>query len=64
MTYLVLELNNDEYGRGNNRPVHFFDDRASLDRYLLSCQQDISRLEIFEGRKLKARLEIVDAETY
>ena len=64
MTYLVLELNTDEFGRGNNRPVHFFDNRPALDGYLLSCGQDISRLEIFEGKKLKARLEIFDADDY
>ena len=64
MTYLVLELNDDEFGRGISRPVHFFDNRFDLDKWLLSCNKDISRLEIFEGRKLKARLEIVDADDY
>ncbi len=64
MTYLVLELNSDEFGRGNSRPVHEFEFREQLDKWLLSCHKDISRLEIFEGRKLRARLEIVHADDY
>lgn len=56
--FLVIGLNSDEFGRGIDRPVHRFDDEDALRKYLLSCGEDISRLEIYQATKMEAKLEI------
>ncbi len=61
--YIVIGLNEDEYGRGESRPIKKLDDEEALRAYLLSCNEDISRLEIYRATKMNATLKIEEEES-
>lgn len=54
--FLVIGLNSDEFGRGSDRPVKKFEEEGDLRSYLLSCNEDINRLEVYRATKLTPKL--------
>ena len=60
--FIVLELNQDEFGRGNSRPVNKFDTEAKMLAFVTSYRGDASRLEIFRATPLTIKVEVVEAK--
>ena len=50
--FLVLEQNQDEFGRGISRPVHQFKDETALAAFLVSTSSNPAKMEIYETKKL------------
>lgn len=57
--YIVLELNQDEFGRGNSRPVHKFEQDEAVINFCASYRGDASRLEIFEAKPIAIEINLV-----
>jgi hypothetical protein len=54
--YIVLGLNQDEFGRGISRPVYKFETEKQVWEFCARYNGDISRLEIFSAEKLTINL--------
>jgi hypothetical protein len=55
--YIVIGLNQDEFGRGNARPVHKFVTIEELRKFIMSSA-NADRFEIYEAKKLNLTVDI------
>ena len=57
-THIVVGLSSDEFGRGSDRPVKYFDSEAKCIDYLKKFNGDTSRLEVYEVKPLVFTIEL------
>lgn len=62
--YIVLELCQDEFGRGNSRPIHKFDDENDMVTFVTTYRGDASQLEIFKATPMAVKVSVVPVDTY